>query len=45
MDVHLGGDEKLPRIGDIALAILSTAGFWFCVLSSKATSLVTRSDS
>lgn len=45
MDVHLGGDEKLPRIGDIALAILSTAGLWFCVLGSKTISLVTRSDS
>lgn len=45
MAVHLSGDEELPRTGGIALAMLSTAGLWFCVLGSKAIRLLTSSDS
>lgn len=45
MAVHLSGDEKLPRTGGIALAMLSTAGLWFCVLGSKAIGLLTSNDS
>lgn len=45
MAVHLSGDEKLPRTGGIALAMLSTAELWFCVLGSKAIGLLTSSDS
>lgn len=42
---NLSGDEKLPGAGGVALAILSTAGLWFCVLGSKVINLVRRSDS
>lgn len=34
MAVHLSGDEKLPRMGGIALAMLATARLWYCVLGN-----------